>query len=91
MRQIAREPRGALSRPFEKRCRSYDLEAADGRCSPLDGTFLKLETIAEEEDLAAALDDVRAVLAELGIGDEDLTRELYTDAVRARRAGPSRS
>ncbi|PKV84171.1 hypothetical protein BX283_1682 [Streptomyces sp. TLI_146] len=36
--------------------------------------------------MAAALDDVRAALGELGIAAEDLTRELYTDAVRARRA-----
>lgn len=32
-----------------------------------------------------ALDDIRAVLADLGIGPEDLTRELYTDAVAAQR------
>lgn len=29
--------------------------------------------ILDEEDVSAALDDVRAVLAELGIGPEDLT------------------
>ncbi|WP_405436670.1 class IV adenylate cyclase [Streptomyces avidinii] len=78
---------------FEKRCRNYDFEARGRqmlatlvRVPEVDGTFLELETIAEEKDLAAALDDVRAVLAELGIDKGDLTRELYTDAVRAHRA-----
>ncbi|MGW7315137.1 hypothetical protein [Streptomyces sp. NPDC054854] len=33
----------------------------------------------------SSLDDVRAVLGELGIGPADLTREQYTDAVKARR------
>jgi adenylate cyclase class 2 len=51
----------------------------------IDGTFLEVETIVVEEDVTAALDDIRAVLADLGIGPEDLTRELYTDAVAARR------
>jgi adenylate cyclase class 2 len=31
------------------------------------------------------LDDVRAVLVDLGIGPEDLTRETYTGAVAAQR------
>lgn len=57
------------------------------RVPELDGTFLELETLAEEKDLAATRDDLRTVLAELGIGAEDLTRELYTDAVRGRRRG----
>ncbi|MFD9357744.1 class IV adenylate cyclase [Streptomyces sp. NPDC060031] len=77
---------------FEKRCRNYDFEAHGRRMlatlvrvPEVDGTFLELETLAEEKDVTAALNDVRAVLADLGIGDEDLTRELYTDAVRARR------
>ncbi|QES50216.1 class IV adenylate cyclase [Streptomyces venezuelae] len=77
---------------FEKRCRNYDFVARGRqmlatlvRVPEVDGTFLELETIAERKELTAALDDVRAVLAELGIGEEDLTRELYTDAVRAQR------
>ncbi|MFG2880705.1 class IV adenylate cyclase [Streptomyces sp. NPDC048337] len=79
---------------FEKRCRNYAFEARGRqmlatlvRVPELDGTFLELETLAEEQDLGAALGDVRAVLAELGIWAEDLTRELYTDAVRACRKG----
>jgi adenylate cyclase class 2 len=55
------------------------------RVPEIDGTFLEVETIVVEEDITAALDDIRAVLADLGIGPEDLTRELYTDAVAARR------
>jgi adenylate cyclase class 2 len=79
---------------FEKRCRNYDLEARGRRMlatlvrvPEIDGTFLELETLADEEDVSAALDDVRAVLAELGIADGDLTRETYTGAVAAQR-GP---
>lgn len=49
-------------------------------------TFLELETmVSEESKVPAALDDVRGVLRELGIEDKDLTNELYTDAVAARR------
>lgn len=79
---------------FEKRCRNYNFKARDRqmlatlvRVPEVDGTFLELETIAEEKELADALADVRTVLGELGIGEADLTRELYTDAVRARRDG----
>lgn len=79
---------------FEKRCRNYAFEAKGRRMlatlvrvPELDGTFLELETLTDEADLAAALSDVRAVLAELGIGGQDVTRELYTDAVRTRRTG----
>lgn len=55
------------------------------RVSELDGTFLELETLVEEMDVSGALEDVREVLVELGIGADDLTREQYTVAVRARR------
>jgi adenylate cyclase class 2 len=77
---------------FQKRCRNYDFTARGRqmlatlvRVPEIDGTFLEVETIVDEDDVTAALDDIRAVLAELGIGPEDLTRELYTDAVAARR------
>ncbi|GKQ35072.1 hypothetical protein ALMP_16190 [Streptomyces sp. A012304] len=77
---------------FEKRCRNYDFEARGRRLlatlvrvPELDGTFLEVETLVDEADVPAALDDIRAVLAELGIGAEDLTRETYTGAVAARR------
>ncbi|MFI1017905.1 class IV adenylate cyclase [Streptomyces sp. NPDC020965] len=81
---------------FEKRCRNYAFEAKGRRMlatlvrvPELEGTFLELETLSDEADLAAALSDVRALLTELGIDREDVTRELYTDAVRSRRTGDS--
>ena len=78
---------------FEKRCRSHAFEAYGRRMlatlvrvPELDGTFLEIETqVQEEDEVAAALEDIRAVLAELGVGPEDLTRELYTEAVAAAR------
>ncbi|RPE27268.1 class IV adenylate cyclase [Kitasatospora cineracea] len=78
---------------FEKRCRNYELEQ-DGRqvlatlvrVPEIDGTFLEVETVAtDEEELPAALAVVRGVLHGLGITDDDLTNELYTDAVAAAR------
>ncbi|MFE7130000.1 class IV adenylate cyclase [Streptomyces sp. NPDC057638] len=77
---------------FEKHCRNYafhaygrDLLATLVSVPELDGHFLEVETLAPEPDLAAALADVHRILIELGVGEADLTRELYTDAVRARR------
>ncbi|MFE2605272.1 class IV adenylate cyclase [Streptomyces mirabilis] len=77
---------------FEKRCRNYAFEAHGRqmlatlvRVPEIDGTFLEVETIVDEDDVSAALDDVRVVLADLGIGPEDLTREAYTGAVAAHR------
>jgi adenylate cyclase class 2 len=37
--------------------------------------------------VADAGGSVRAVMADLGIGEQDLTTELYTDAVTAARRG----
>ncbi|WP_371579023.1 class IV adenylate cyclase [Streptomyces sp. NBC_01314] len=82
---------------FEKRCRSHSFEAYGRRMlatlvrvPELDGTFLEIESLVQEEaEVAAALDDIRTVLGDLGIVPEDLTRELYTDAVAAvRRTRP---
>ncbi|MGW7715185.1 class IV adenylate cyclase [Streptomyces chartreusis] len=77
---------------FEKRCRNYDFTAHGRqmlatlvRVPEVDGTFLEVETLVEEDGVAAALDDIRAVLTGLGIGAEDLTRETYTGAVAAQR------
>lgn len=77
---------------FEKRCRNYDFEAHGRqmlatlvRVPEIDGTFLEVETLVDEEEVNAALDDIRAVLADLGIGPDDLTRETYTGAVAAQR------
>lgn len=78
---------------FEKRCRNYTLQR-DGRellatlvrVPEIDATFIELETLAKAEaDLGPALAVVRSVLGDLGIGEEDLTTELYTDAVAAAR------
>ncbi|MGW1075773.1 class IV adenylate cyclase [Streptomyces sp. NPDC002537] len=79
---------------FEKRCRNYEfvergrkMLATLVRVPEIAGTFLELETLVEHDaDVTEALDDVRAVLGELGIGPDDLTVELYTDAVAAMRA-----
>lgn len=77
---------------FEKRCTNYRFTAA-GRdmlatvvtVPELDGTFIELETLVAEYAVDQALRDVRAVLAELGITDGDLTTEQYTDAVMQAR------
>ncbi|ABD94166.1 unknown [Streptomyces phage mu1/6] len=77
---------------FEKRCRNYAFDR-DGRrllatlvrVPELDATFIEVETAAAEGDLPSALVVVRAALADLGITEDDLTTELYTDAVAAAR------
>jgi adenylate cyclase class 2 len=83
---------------FSKHCENYSF-SHDGfgmlatlvTVPELDGTFLEVETIVEAVDgLSDALDAVRSVFAGLGIGQEDLTAELYTDAVaRALNADPA--
>jgi adenylate cyclase class 2 len=83
---------------FAKHCRNYrftsagrDMLATLVTVPEIDGTFLEVETITTDDDLAPALDAVRAVLADLGIADHDLTTEQYTDAVAAgRHAGRAR-
>ncbi|KOG66319.1 adenylyl cyclase [Streptomyces griseoflavus] len=82
---------------FEKHCRNYELIAYGRpmlatlvRVPDIDGTYVEVETqVASERELRDALGSVRAVLDGLGIGEDDLTAELYTDAVRARRDGES--
>jgi adenylate cyclase, class 2 len=73
---------------FTKHCVNYrftgrgrDMLATIVTVPEIDGTFLELETMAGETDLQTALTDVRAILAELGITDDALTTEQYTDAV----------
>ncbi|WP_174867405.1 class IV adenylate cyclase [Nocardia arthritidis] len=75
-----------------KRCENFRFVAA-GRellaslvtVPEIDGVFLELETHAAEQDLRAALDDLRTVLSELGVSEDQLTTELYTDAVARHR------
>ena len=77
---------------FEKHCANYrftargrDMLATMVTVPEIDGTFVELETLTDEVGLAAALGDVRAVLGELGIAEDDLTTEQYTDAVMRAR------
>jgi len=77
---------------FEKHCRNYEFEARGRqllatlvRVPEIDGTFLEVETLVDEDGVSGALDDIHSVLIELGIGTEDLTRETYTGAVAAQR------
>jgi hypothetical protein len=79
---------------FEKRCRNYNFTAAGRqmlatlvRVPEIDGHFLEVETITNEDQVHAALDDVRAVLAELGLADEDLTTELRSTRTPWRPSG----
>lgn len=83
---------------FEKHCRNYEF-TAEGRqmlatlvCVPeIDGTFIEVETVAVTEDeMRAALDDVRSVLTALGVTADDMTTEQYTEAVAAVRERPLR-
>jgi adenylate cyclase class 2 len=78
---------------FEKRCVNYrftargrDMLATVVTVPEISGTFVELETMASDDDLGAALADVRDVLGELGIGGDDVTTETYTDAVVRARA-----
>ena len=82
-----------MSAELTKRCVNYRFEVSGRRIlatvvtvPELGGTFLEVETLAEPADLDAALDVVRQVLADLGVTDDELTGELYTDAVRAARS-----
>ena len=77
---------------FTKQCTNYRFEASGRQLlatvvtvPELGGTFLEVETLAEPADLDVALEVVRQVLADFGVGDDELTGELYTDAVRAAR------
>lgn len=79
---------------FSKQCANYRFET-DGRemlatlvrVPELDGTWLEVETLIEDQaDLESALGVVRRVLGELGIPEADLATELYTDMVARQRA-----
>jgi adenylate cyclase class 2 len=80
---------------FEKHCENYRLSTTSGRgvlatlvtVPELAGTFLEVETMAEDEaDMRASLDELGTLLLDLEIGPDALTTELYTDAVAATRA-----
>ncbi|MEQ0564723.1 class IV adenylate cyclase [Amycolatopsis sp. NEAU-NG30] len=74
---------------LEKHCDNYRF-TADGRemlatvvtVPELDGrTFIEVETMADPDDLTAALASVRAVLDDLGVTEDDAVDESYTDMV----------
>ncbi|GAA2031195.1 class IV adenylate cyclase [Catenulispora yoronensis] len=74
---------------FEFSDNAYDMLATLVTVPELDGTFLEVETIVPSAaEIAAALDAVRRVLTMLGITEDDLTTELYTDAVVQAQAAP---
>lgn len=66
---------------YRFRARGRDLLATVVTVPEINGTFLELETMTDTDGADAALADIRAVLSQLGIAAEDLTTELYTDAV----------
>jgi adenylate cyclase, class 2 len=78
---------------FGKHCANYaftargrDMLATLVTVPELDRTFLEVEAkTGDQDDLDAALADIRAVLGQLRITDADLTTELYTDAVMRHR------
>lgn len=78
---------------FSKHCENFEFGHADYlmlatlvTVPEVDGTFLEVETIVESsEELAAALDAVREVMRGAGVGPQDFTTELYTDAVSRAR------
>lgn len=79
---------------FEKHCDNYrfteqdrDLLATIVQIPELEGqTFLELETQAEPDDVPAVLTVVREVFTQLGLTEQDLSTESYTDRVAARQA-----
>ncbi|WP_046472272.1 class IV adenylate cyclase [Allosalinactinospora lopnorensis] len=70
-----------------KHCANYTFTVDGRECTAtlvtvpeLDGTFLEVETLVDDNELTDGLATVRRVLSDLGIGDDDLTTEQYTDA-----------
>jgi adenylate cyclase, class 2 len=80
---------------FEKHCRNYRFEDLGREFLATlvqvpeigDAAFLEVETLVAEDDLPAALDAIRHVLADLGVDPvTDLNRRYYQDLVSERRA-----
>ncbi|MER7607910.1 CYTH domain-containing protein [Nocardioides sp. NPDC127503] len=77
---------------FRKLCRNHRFNA-EGRevlatlveVPEIEGTYLEVETLSPDDEVEAGLSTIRTVLARLGIGDGDLTKETYTGAVAAAR------
>ncbi len=74
---------------FTKDCENYTFTMAGRQMiatvvmvPEIDGVFLELETqVSGQDELPHALADLRDALADLGVGDDQLTTELYTTAV----------
>lgn len=78
---------------FEKHCRNYRVEVAGTsflatvvRVPEIADVFIEVETLIDDDaNVGEALEKVRALMSELGIRAEDLTRERYIDGVRKAR------
>jgi len=78
---------------FTKHCENFEFEYAGYpmlatlvTVTEIEGTFLEVETVVQSsEEMSAALDAVREVMRGDGIGPDDFTTELYTDAVSRAR------
>ena len=81
---------------FEKHCLNHRLRAKSREITATvvqvpelgDQTFIEVETLVSDDadDVPDATGVIRHVLEDLGLGEHDLTDELYTDAVRRHRA-----
>lgn len=78
---------------FEKHCSNYTF-TAEGRAiqatlvnvPELEETFIEIETLVDDaSEVDAALQVVRGVLVGLGVNDQDVTADQYTDVVMAAR------
>jgi adenylate cyclase, class 2 len=77
---------------FTKNCTNYrtnhhgrNILATLVTIPEIDGTYLEVETITQPNDLDAALETIHRLIANLGITEEELTTDTYTDAVRRAR------
>jgi adenylate cyclase class 2 len=78
---------------YSKECENYRFRAGGRevlatvvRVAELTGTFLELETlVGDESGVPEALAELRRVLGELGVSEEELTTEIYTEAVARAR------
>lgn len=75
-----------------KDCENYrfavggrDFVATVVQVPEIEGTFLEVETMAPEDQVGEALRAVKSLMLDFGVSDQELTNELYTDAVREAR------
>lgn len=78
---------------FIKQCASYRLTRG-GReflatvvtVPELEGTYLEVGSLTEASEVAGVLDEIRELLRDLGVRDDELTAGTYNAAVRAARS-----